>query len=187
MISEFVHARASARPANSAESYFEAIFLQHYGRVLRLLIRLVGDRTQGEDLANEVFWKLSRQSEHWLRTNNVGGWLYRAATHAGIDALRAASHRKTYERASTLYNGHEPEDSGPLGEILREEERGNVQLALRKMKPAQAQLLLLRADGASYKELAEALNVAATGVGTLLSRAEAEFRKHYRKLVKKGT
>jgi RNA polymerase sigma-70 factor (ECF subfamily) len=187
MISEFVDERAGADPASGADSYFEAIFLQHYRGVLRLLIRLVGDRTQGEDLANEVFWKLSRQSEQWLRTNNVGGWLYRAATHAGIDALRAASHRKEYERAATLHARHyEPEENGPLGEVLREEERKAVRRALGKMKPAQAQLLLMRANGLSYKELAAACGIAITGVGTLLSRAEAEFHKHYRKLTQKG-
>ena len=183
MISEFVHEEAGADPASSAQPYFEAVFLGHYGRVLRILMRLMGDRTQAEDLANEVFWKLSRQPEHWLRTNNVGGWLYRAATHAGIDGLRAASHRKEYERAAAMQARHdEPEGSGPLGEMLREEERRVIRSALKKMKPAQAQLLLMRADGASYKELAEACNVAITGVGTLLNRAEAEFRKHYCKL-----
>lgn len=188
MISEFVHEGASAQPAHSADSQFEILFLQHYGRVLRLLIRLVGDRTQAEDLANEVFWKLSRQSEKWLQTNNVGGWLCRAATHAGIDALRSAGHRKEYERAATLQAHRcKPDGSGPLGEMLREEERKSIQLALRKMKIAQAQLLLMRADGSSYKELAETFHVAVSGVGTLLNRAEAEFRKHYCKLTKKGT
>src|SRR3954469_2216947 len=100
MLSESVDERESADPVSHAHSYFEAIFLEHYGGVLRLLMRLVGSRAQAEDLANEVFWKLSRQSEHWLRTNNVGGWLYRAATHAGIDALRATMHRQQQERAA---------------------------------------------------------------------------------------
>ncbi len=187
MLSEFVDERASADPVSHAPSHFEAIFLEHYGRVLRLLIRLVGNRNQAEDLANEVFWKLSRQSDHWLRTNNIGGWLYRTATHAGIDALRTTMHRQRHEEAATLHaRQNELDESGPLGELLREEDRKRVRIVLRKMKPAQAQLLLLRADGSSYNDLAEALNVAVTGVGTLLSRAEAEFRKHYHKLIKKG-
>ena len=182
-LSKSLNEGASICPANHAHSYFETIFLEHYGRVLRLLARLVGNRTQGEDLANEVFWKLSQQSEHWLQTNNVGGWLYRTAIHAGIDALRASSHRKQYELAATLHlRDHEP---GPLKDMLREEDRQNVQIVLGAMKPAQAQLLLMRADGASYKELAEALNVAISGVGTLLNRAEAEFRKRYWKLIEK--
>ena len=184
MISESVDESASADPVSGAQSYFESIFLQHYGRVLRLLMRLVGSRAQAEDLANEVFWKLSRQSEHWLRTNNVGGWLYRTVTRAGIDALRATTQRKQYEFTATRHIRHH-ESEGPLENMLREEGRQSVRLALGKMKPAQVQLLLMRADGSSYKELAEALNVAAGGVGTMLSRAEAEFRKHYLKLIEK--
>lgn len=188
MISESVDERASTGPVSHAHSHFEAMFLQHYGRVLRLLMHLVGSRPQAEDLANEVFWKLSRQSEHWIRTNNVGGWLYRTATRAGIDALRATTHRKQYEFAATWHaHNHKPDKTAPLEDMLREEDRRSVQLVLRKMKPAQAQLLLMRADGSSYKELAEALDVAVTGIGTLLSRAEAEFRKHYLKLTEKGS
>jgi RNA polymerase sigma-70 factor (ECF subfamily) len=188
MLSESVDERESADPVSHTHSYFEAIFLEHYGGVLRLLMRLVGSRAQAEDLANEVFWKLSRQSEHWLRTNNIGGWLYRAATHAGIDALRATTHRRQHEGAATRHALHDkPDESGPLQAVLRDEERRSVQLALGKMKPAQAQLLLMRADGSSYKELAETLHVAVNGVGTLLHRAETEFRKHYCKLMEKGT
>ena len=186
MISESVEERTNADPVSGAQSHFEAIFLQYYGRVLRLLIRLVGSRAQAEDLANEVFWKLSRQSEHWMRTNNIGGWLYRTATYAGIDALRATTHRKQYEFAAIRHTrNHEADETGPLENMLREEDRQSVQLVLRKMKRTQAQLLLMRADGLSYKELAEALGVAVTGVGTLLNRAEAEFQKHYSKLIGK--
>ena len=47
------------------------------------------------------------------------------------------------------------------------------------IKPAQAQLLILRSSGLSYKELAEALNVKPTSIGTLLNRAEEEFRNRY--------
>ncbi len=185
-LSEPIKAEESAYLTGGAPSCFEGMFLQHYARVLRLLMRLAGSRAQAEDLANEVFLKLSRQSEHWLRTNNVGGWLYRAATRAGIDALRAATHRKQYEVAAWRQAGSsESGGTGPLEDMLREEDRKSVQLVLRKMKPAQAQLLLLRADGATYKELAEALDVAVTGVGTLLNRAEAEFRKHYSKLIER--
>lgn len=186
MLSEFVDEKVSADPVSNARSEFEAVFLQHYRPMLRLLIRLVGSRAQAEDLANEVFWKLSRQSEDWMQTNNVGGWLYRTATRAGIDALRATTHRRRYESAATRHTGdHESGGTGPLESVLREEDCRSVRFVLSKLKPAQAQLLLLRADGLSYKELAEALDVAVTGIGTLLTRAEAEFRKYYSRLIEK--
>ena len=53
------------------------------------------------------------------------------------------------------------------------------------MKRQRAELLMLRASGASYRELAEILNVSVTGIGTLLNRAEAEFRKRYLALIER--
>jgi len=69
--------------------------------------------------------------------------------------------------------------AGPLDELLREEKRQRVRAVLVLIKPAQAQLLVLRASGLSYKELAETLDVKVSGIGTMLNRAEAEFRNRY--------
>lgn len=162
-----------------SESHFEAVFLEHYPRVLGILTRLTGSRPQAEDLANDVFWRLSRRSAHWLLTNNVGAWLYRTATHAGIDALRAAHRRSRHEQTAALNQRGKDGSAAPLDELLREEDRITVQRVLASMRASQAELLLMRAEGSSYKELALALNVASTGIGTLLNRAEAEFRKRY--------
>lgn len=178
-LSPFLRESATECDMHLADSAFEAIFLEHYSRVRSVLMRVVGNPSQAEELANEVFWRLSRQR---LRGNNVGAWLYRTAVYAGIDALRASRHRERYENAagrhSTDNGASEP---GALHELLREEERSTVRRVLASMKSAQAQLLLMRADGLSYKELAETLQVAVSGIGTLLNRAEAEFRKRYLK------
>lgn len=179
-------AGAIACRSTDAGSEFEAVFLEHYQRVFGILSRVVGDRAQAEELASEVFWKLSRQPVHWLLTNRVGAWLYRTAVHAGIDALRATTHRRRHENAAVLQAGNTGTGkAGPLDELLRDEERRVVRRVLTSMKPAQAQLLLMRASGSSYKELAEILEVAVGGVGTLLNRAEVEFRKRYLKLTEK--
>ncbi len=182
--SPFLRESATAYEMGVAASEFEVVFLQHYPRVLSALLRVVGNRSQAEELANEVFWRLSRQPESLLHTNDVGSWLYRAALNTGIDALRASSHRRRYESAAALHIGNAgASEAGALDELLREEQRVTVRRVLASMKPAQAQLLLMRADGLSYKELAAALQVAVSGIGTLLNRAEAEFRKRYLKLI----
>jgi RNA polymerase sigma-70 factor (ECF subfamily) len=57
-----------------------------------------------------------------------------------------------------------------------------VRAVLADLKPAQAQILILRHSGFSYKELAEILDVARGSVGTMLARAEADFQERYVKL-----
>jgi len=64
--------------------------------------------------------------------------------------------------------------------VLREELRQRVQTVLQALKPREAQLLLLRSEGLSYRDLAEAVGVPAASVGTMLARAEAEFERRYR-------
>ena len=159
------------------EADFRVIFLQHYARIVAILVRLLGDRSPAEEVANDAFWRLYHQPALQI-DGNVGGWLYRTATNLGIDALRASGRRRQYEgTAGRLVE--ERTVAGPLDDLLREEKCRRVRSVLASMKPAQSQLLILRNSGLSYKELADALNVKMSGIGTMLIRAEEEFRNRY--------
>ncbi|HEX5483413.1 MAG TPA: sigma-70 family RNA polymerase sigma factor, partial [Terriglobia bacterium] len=160
-----------------SESEFSSVFRNHYARVVGVLCRIVGDRTQAEELANEVFWRLYRQTPD--PDGRVGGWLYRTATHLGIDSLRASARRDRYERdaGKVLFGDRSAHD--PLEEALRAERCRHVRAVLASLKPAHSRILLLRASGFSYEELAGILGVKRGSVGTMLIRAEAEFRKRY--------
>jgi RNA polymerase sigma-70 factor (ECF subfamily) len=166
----------------SSREEFEALFVAHYSRIVAVLHRILGDRGRAEELASEVFLKLYRQRLTLRPDGNVPGWLYRTATNAGIDALRAAARRNRLEQAATLDGQpHRSSESG-LDHMLRAEKQQRVRGVLADLKPAQAQLLLLRASGHSYKELAAALEIEPASVGTMLIRAEAAFERLYREI-----
>jgi RNA polymerase sigma factor (sigma-70 family) len=172
-----------ARESMWNQSTFETLFLEHYSRVVGVLVRLVGERTRAEELANDVFWRAYRQRDLVNSHGNVGGWLYRTATNLGIDALRAAGRRRHYEDAA----GRARVESGdaavdPLGELLRAERQRRVRTVLARLKPGHAKILVLRASGLSYQELADSLGVKRGSVGTMLIRAEAEFERHFRRM-----
>jgi RNA polymerase sigma-70 factor (ECF subfamily) len=57
------------------------------------------------------------------------------------------------------------------------EDRRLVRQALARLAPRPAAVLVLRASGLSYAEVAQALGVGIGQVGTLLRRAEAALRK----------
>ncbi len=173
---------AAAAAASTWDAEFEQIFRQHYARIAGILRKILGDAGQAEELADEVFWKLYRQPPP--EQDRLGGWLYRSAVRAGIDALRARSRRQQYEAASVREASVHPTD--PESELLREEQLRRVQAALAELKPAQAQLLLLRHAGYSYRELAELLGMPVSSIGTLLNRAEAAFERAYHRHSGKG-
>lgn len=164
---------------SNAESTFEKFFLTHYRRLFSLLFRITGDRTRAEELANEVLWRAYRQSSPARVDGNLEGWLYRAVTNLGIEDLRANARRQRYERAAAQDLANPGTSTTPLDEVLRAEKRVRVHAVLASLKRWQAQILILRSSGLSYKELADALDFKEASVGTMLARAEAQFQKRY--------
>ncbi len=168
-----------------AGSSFETVFFEHYGRIVGVLCRIVGDRAHAEELASDAFLRLYEQPQPAGEFQNVGGWLYRTATRLGLDFLRAAGRRRRYEQLAVA-EWNEAAEAGPLDDMLRAETRRRVRAALARMKPAQAQILTLRGSGLSYKEIAGALGVKVNCVGRLLARAENAFEKIYRRMEKEA-
>lgn len=166
-------------PAGASGVWFDAIFREHYPRIVAVLARVTGDRAQAEELAADVFCKVSQRGPG-LRGENPAPWIYRVATNAGLDALRSNTRRRRREEAAGAEALRAAPRPSALDDVLREERCARVREVLAGLKPRDAQLLLLRAEGLAYRELAETLGVQPGSVGTLLARAEAEFERRFR-------
>ena len=166
-----------ASRSSSEVADFERLFNENWDPVFRVLYRLLGDQDEAEDIALETFVQLHRNTP--ARMDNPGGWLYRVATHLGLNALRARKRRMDYERQAGMHALEISSSDNPEKAAERKSEQENVRNALLKLKPRSAQILLLRYSGVSYAEIAAALKINPTSVGTLLSRAEKEFSSVY--------
>ena len=187
VVQGFIVSTPKAREQNvtaggSTHEGFEDLFLAHYARITAVLRRMLGDSGRAEDLANEVFLKLYRRPFLRDSDGNLPGWLYRTAMNLGIDALRSSARRTSYEQAAARAEIRNQDAGNAFDHALRAERQQRVRRVLAELKPAQAQLLLLRACGHSYKELADCLRVEPGSVGTLLNRAEAAFEQRYLEL-----
>ena len=60
--------------------------------------------------------------------------------------------------------------------------RAKVRDALNRLSLRERELLLLRAEGYSYRDLAAVLELNETSVGTLLARAKRAFEEAYEKV-----
>lgn len=159
------------------ERAFGAFFEEHHPRVYELLFRLVGDRAEAEDLALEAFERFWTEAPEAL--GNAGGWVYRVAMNLGYNHLRAARRRSHYEGEVARLAIDRASAADPEREALRAQERGRVRTVLARISKRNAQLLVLRHSGFSYKEIADALKIAPASVGSLLIRAEKEFESVY--------
>jgi RNA polymerase sigma-70 factor (ECF subfamily) len=180
MVTSDAGARAAEGPTEQAE--FDVLFLSHYQSVYRVLYRIVGSSDEAEDLAQETFLRLYRQRFAGDREHYVRAWLFRVATNLAYNALRGRRHLEQRETVATL---REPpgadQEMDPVRWAERSEARQEVRRALAELPARQAQLLLLRHAGLSYRELAAALEVAPGSVGTLLARATTAFQEAYRR------
>ena len=158
------------------EAEFEAIFRGHYERIVRVVRRVLRCDAEAEEVCAEVFLRLYRSGPGVVTGGLVGGWLYRTATRAAIDVLRANQRRGLEEEIDRDHCDHSEEAAdGPLNLVLRGERIAQVRSVLARLKVEKTQMLLLRHAGLSYREIAETLEINVTSVGTKLARAEAEF------------
>ena len=59
------------------------------------------------------------------------------------------------------------------------EARSRIRTVFASLRRQDAELIALRAEGLSYQELADALNINPASIGTMLRRAHESFRKEY--------
>jgi len=67
------------------------------------------------------------------------------------------------------------EPDSPEQALERMQDKATARRALDALPARDREMLLLRYSGFSYREIAEAVDVATTSVGTLLARAERRF------------
>jgi RNA polymerase sigma factor (sigma-70 family) len=178
-------AENSAR-AGLLPSTFEALFNEHWAHVYRVLLRLVGDPAEAEDLALETFLRLYQRqpaSPNGAGEFNFGGWLHRVATNLGLHSIRSFKRREYYELTVGKSALDESPENRPTEILEGEEQRRNARSILASMPVRQAEILILRYSGASYKEIAAAVGIKSSSIGPLLLRAEREFEKRYRALL----
>jgi RNA polymerase sigma-70 factor (ECF subfamily) len=96
-----------------------------------------------------------------------------------LNNLRARKRREKYELRAGKISLETHRSISPEAAIEKKEESLVVREVLSKMKPRYAKILVLRYAGCSYAEVAEAVGISKNSVGTLLTRAEHEFKKRY--------
>jgi RNA polymerase sigma-70 factor (ECF subfamily) len=164
------------------EASFELLFLRHYDRVYGILYRLLGNQSDAEDVAQQVFLKLFHAPRRirWQRDEiNVAGWLYRVAVNTGYNTLRSQQRRQNWTEKLGWWP-FETAAPDPVDIVESSDRQARVRQILADMKPRDAKLLLLRHSGLSYQELAVTLNLAPGSIGSLLTRAERAFAQKYR-------
>jgi RNA polymerase sigma factor (sigma-70 family) len=160
-------------PPRTSFPAFERLFREQYPVVVRIAFGVTGDAQAAQDVAQDVFIAALRRFPDPGDTGQAGAWVRAAAAHTALNAIRGERRRDRRQQLA----GIEVAPAGPEETVLDRESRLEVRRALARLPRRAATVLVLRHNGLSYAEVAEAMNVKVGHVGTMLRRAESALRK----------
>jgi RNA polymerase sigma-70 factor (ECF subfamily) len=178
-------AGSAAEARNDAKLSFEEAFEIHHRLVYRYALTLTRDVALAEDATQEVFLRLHRQLDSAQHIGMLRAWLLRVTANAVRNLLRTRRRSAAREEAFGVETTSKQEESGPDGVLVREAEVAKARHVLGQLKEPWRSCLLLRNEGLSYREVAEALGLKESSIGKLLARGRKEFVKLYRKVGQK--
>lgn len=156
-------------------------------RLLALATRLLGDRTEAEDVAQEVFMRTWKQAPHWQAgAARVDTWLHRVALNLCYDRLRGR--KETSLEALNLSESAQQaqreafevgagSDDTPEVRLETASRDAQVRAALAQLPPRQREAMVLH----YYQEMSNIDAAALMGIGvdaleSLLARARRNLR-----------
>jgi RNA polymerase sigma factor (sigma-70 family) len=175
---------AAAGSGNDAA--FETLVRRHEARLLALCERVLGDREEARDAAQEVFLRVHRHAAAAEPRGELTTWLYRIALNHCLNRLRRRKIVKffSFERARGESEGEDlafdPAESRPGAEeeLLSRERWRRTRAAIDALPASQrAVLLLARFEGLSQREIASALGITEGAVESRLVRAMRRLRE----------
>ena len=159
---------------------FDRLVERHYRRVYTLCLSLLGDADEAEEATQEAFWRAYRHLRRYDPARSFRTWVLSIAAHHAIDRLRRRP-------ATAPWPEHLPaETPTPEEVLLRREAQASIRRLVLQLPPVERALILLRYwEGASYREMAEALGLSESAVKSRLFRARRALAQAF--LAEEGT
>ena len=166
---------------------FEVLVRKHQTWVFTLAYRMLGDRAEAEEMAQEIFFKAFRALKRFERRSRFSTWLYSIATNHCLNQLES---RRRRPRLQELNRSARKEGTpGPLLDQIADPTPGadqaleravqrQVQEQLLTLTPEHRSILVLRdIQGLAYEEIGEILSLEPGTVRSRLHRARMELKE----------
>lgn len=168
---------------------FEALIERYQGPIFNLVYRMLGNREEAEDLAQEVFITVFKQIDGFRGEASLSTWLYRIASNHCINRRKYLSHRRHYDGRSLSDLGDREELGGgrlqtatrpPRPDEMAEglELERAIQECITALDEDHRLVLVLRdIQSLSYEEIVEITGIAIGTVKSRLHRARMALKE----------
>ena len=162
------------RYQNGDPAAFDALYRRYFDRLHRFCQRHTRDVHEAEEIAQEAFVRALRSMDTLTGERRFYPWVTVIAKRLTIDRHRKLSRVELTDEPDL--GSVDPD----LDHLFAAVDAGHVRDALAQVGPRHREVLLLReADGLSYAEIAERLDVPVTTVEALLHRARKALRREF--------
>jgi RNA polymerase sigma-70 factor (ECF subfamily) len=168
------------------EAAFSAFVLKYQERVFRLLLRMLGDRAEAEDLAQEVFISIFKAIDGFRGDSQLSTWVYRVAANHCRNRIKYLVRRRRqvtdgYEEGDEQSFDQTAHTRPAAPDQLLEARQTEVLLqeGLLSLDEEQRELIVLReVEHLSYDEIMAITGLPEGTVKSRLHRARAGLREH---------
>jgi RNA polymerase sigma-70 factor, ECF subfamily len=172
---------------------FETLVKMHQDRVYDFCSRMLNDRDEAFDVAQEVFVSIHQHLEHFRADAKLSTWIFRIARNQCLNRLKYLKRRgrgatDEFGEANELAISESLGGSGaPDEDLTRARERKLVHRAIAELEEEQRVLVVLRdVEGLSYEEMVEITELALGTVKSRLHRAREALVEILERLEKRS-
>lgn len=155
-------AKLVARSLNHDPDAFGQLVERYASVIVNLAYRMVGDRAQAEDLAQDTFLTAFKALPTFRAESKFSTWLYRIAANKCKDWLRVKQPGKGLHDVDVedAPDGRMVEDRTPERVLMQQQVADQLDRAIQRLPPLYREAFVLKhVEGLSYEEMQDILGV----------------------------
>ena len=177
-----------ARVKEGDEEAFRELIEAHQQRVIGTVGKMLGDESDAEDIAQQVFVRIWRSAPRYEPTAKFTTWLFKITRNLVFNELRRRKRHPAISLEGSANDETPPpqtadQSSKPPDSLLLDDEmHAAIQEAIDGLPEVQRMAIILRRyDDVSYEDIGEILNISVPAVKSVIFRARTELREKLRR------
>ncbi len=168
-----------ARVAQGDANACRLLVQRHLNPLVGLAMRMTENKSEAEDIAQEAFVRLWKQSPNWQAKAKVSTWLYRVVHNLSIDAIRRKNRQTLSENDRVQISENTTSTQKTQDQMLHQQDiTRQVETAISHLPERQrTAITLVHHRDMSNKEAAHLMNISVDALESLLARGRRSLKK----------
>lgn len=174
------------RVAQGDMAAFEQLIEAHQTRVIGTVAKMLGDDSDAEDIAQQVFIRVWKSAARYQPTAKFTTWLFKITRNLVFNEMRRRKRHPAkaldQEEEERHFQAADASVMSPSASMLDSEMQAAIQAAIESLPETQRMAIILRRyEDTPYEEIGEVLGLSVPAVKSVLFRARAELKEKLRK------